>query len=76
VTVDAAGNSSATQEQKYWQNLLSASSYGDCLVTISTGNFPEAHEEKLGLVSTHAYAVLTVREEEGGVRLLQVKSPL
>eukprot|EP00962_Isochrysis_galbana_P048950 scaffold20585_cov118-Isochrysis_galbana.AAC.1 len=55
--------------------MTSASRYGDCLVTVATGEMPEAQAEALGLVPTHAYAVLAVRQLGGGQRLLQLKNP-
>lgn len=35
---------------------------GDVLITASTGMMTEAEGEKWGLVPTHAYAVLDIRE--------------
>ena len=40
---------------------MSATKYGDCLITVATGDFSDAEGEALGLVPTHAYAVLQVR---------------
>ena len=59
---------------RIWQRLLSASNFGDCLVSISTTTLTQAEEERCGLVSGHAYAVLRVVEVEGW-RMLQVKNP-
>ncbi|CAM9119736.1 unnamed protein product [Ectocarpus sp. 12 AP-2014] len=79
------GHTSAPQEQKpldnyataerVWQRLLSAHSLGDCLVTIATGEISEDEAERLGLVPSHAYAVLDVKEVNG-TKLLQVKDSL
>ena len=60
--------------QRLWERMVSATKYGDCLITVATGDMSEAEGERLGLVPTHAYAVLQVREV-GGVRLLQLKNP-
>ena len=60
--------------QRLWERMVSASKYGDCLITVATGDMSDAEGERLGLVPTHAYAVLQVREV-GGVRLLQLKNP-
>ena len=57
--------------------MVSASRFGDCLLTVATGELKELNgeeEQAVGLVSTHAYAVLQVREVLG-VRLLQLKNP-
>ncbi len=51
--------------------LESGSRHGDVLITISTGPMTEDEEERFGLVETHAYAVLDVREISG-LKLLQV----
>lgn len=47
---------------------------GDCLITVSTGFMSKADEDRTGLVSTHAYAVLDIRKF-GEKRLLQIKNP-
>ncbi|XP_047358341.1 calpain-7-like isoform X2 [Vespa velutina] len=47
---------------------------GDMLVTVGTGQMSDIEAERAGLVSTHAYAVLDVREING-VRLFQLKNP-
>lgn len=36
--------------------------HGDCLVTVATGEISEADEERAGLVPTHAYAMLDIRD--------------
>ncbi|XP_065799250.1 calpain-7 isoform X2 [Muntiacus reevesi] len=47
---------------------------GDVLITASTGVMTEAEGEKWGLVPTHAYAVLDIREFKG-LRFIQLKNP-
>lgn len=47
---------------------------GIALVTIATGHMPDEEADRLGLVPTHAYAVLDLKEVQG-LRLLQVKNP-
>lgn len=47
---------------------------GDCLITVSTGFMSKADEERTGLVSAHAYALLDLRKF-GTKRLLQLKNP-
>uniref|UniRef100_H3ALS7 Calpain 7 n=1 Tax=Latimeria chalumnae TaxID=7897 RepID=H3ALS7_LATCH len=47
---------------------------GDVLVTTATGIMTEEEGEKWGLVPTHAYAVLDIREYKGQ-RFLQLKNP-
>ncbi|XP_015603072.1 calpain-7 isoform X2 [Cephus cinctus] len=47
---------------------------GDVLVTVATGELSDADAERTGLVPTHAYAVLDVRNVDGE-RLLQLKNP-
>lgn len=57
--------------ERAWERLLSASQFGDCLITVATSAMDEDEAEALGLVPSHAYAVLDVREVLG-VRLLLV----
>ncbi|XP_043117711.1 calpain-7 [Puntigrus tetrazona] len=47
---------------------------GDVLITTATGVMTEEEGEKWGLVPTHAYAVLDIREHKGK-RFLQLKNP-
>ncbi|XP_045712714.1 calpain-7 isoform X2 [Phyllostomus hastatus] len=47
---------------------------GDVLITASTGMMTEAEGDKWGLVPTHAYAVLDIREFKG-LRFIQLKNP-
>ena len=65
------------EPRRLWERMKSASRYGDCLLTVATGELAElggAEEEKIGLVKTHAYAVLQVREA-CGEQLVQLKNP-
>ncbi|KAJ3089163.1 calpain 7 [Quaeritorhiza haematococci] len=57
-----------------WKRLLDGCQYGDALITIGTGEMTDEEADALGLVPTHAYAVLDVREVTG-LRLMQVKNP-
>lgn len=65
-----------THHERAWERILSASSYGDCLITVSTQSELETSEaEMVGLVQGHAYAVLAVTQTKNGTRLLQLKNP-
>ncbi len=57
-----------------WMRLMDGQKYGDAVVTIATGDLSVDTAEELGLVPTHAYAVLNA-QEVAGRRLLQVKNP-
>lgn len=47
---------------------------GSLLITVATGEIPEHEADRAGLVPTHAYAVLDIREVFG-VKLLLLKNP-
>lgn len=47
---------------------------GDVLVTVATGEMSDADADRAGLVSTHAYAMLDIKEVQGK-RLLMLKNP-
>lgn len=65
-----------TEPERAWDRLYSASSFGDCLITVSTTReLTETEAESLGLVTGHAYAVLEVFQACDGTRLLQMKNP-
>ncbi|XP_029035260.1 calpain-7-like [Osmia bicornis bicornis] len=54
--------------------LLSRLHKGDVLVTVATGELSDLDADRTGLVPTHAYAVLNVRNINGE-RLVQLKNP-
>ncbi|OQR88718.1 calpain-like protease [Thraustotheca clavata] len=68
-------DSTASSSDVIWQRLISAYNFGDCLITIATGDMSSESAKLVGLVPSHAYAVLNVVETSSGVRLLQVKNP-
>ncbi|ROT76129.1 Calpain-7 [Penaeus vannamei] len=47
---------------------------GDVLVTVATGEMSDADADRAGLVPTHAYAMLDIKEVKGK-RLLMLKNP-
>ncbi|ORZ25281.1 hypothetical protein BCR42DRAFT_445071 [Absidia repens] len=59
---------------KVWNRILDGAKYGDVLVTIATGEMTEDEAAKMGLVPTHAYAVIDIKTVMG-VRFMQVKNP-
>ncbi|KAG2769140.1 hypothetical protein Pcac1_g19761 [Phytophthora cactorum] len=71
-------------EERLWEQLKSAFHYGDCIITMSTGDITKQKAKAIGLVPMHVYAVLNVYElsnnsnlsrEGKKIRLLQVKNP-
>ena len=65
-----------TPPQRAWDRIASASCYGDCLITVSSQlELSNKDTDDLGLVTGHAYAVLSVMETRRGVRLLLLKNP-
>ena len=58
--------------ESLWKKISSGSAMNDCMIIISTGDID--NEEKIGLKSNHAYAVLEVIEMNG-IRILLVKNP-
>lgn len=65
-----------THRERAWERLYFASNLGDCLVTLANeSNLPEEVTDKIGLVTNHAYAVLSVIKTRSGIRLLQLKNP-
>ena len=59
-------------KNKLWRRICSGYQNRDCLITCGTGNIED--EDKIGLVSGHAYAVLEIIEAHG-VRMLLLKNP-
>lgn len=65
-----------TPPERAWERIVSASSFGDCLITVSSQlELSEREADSLGLVMGYAYAVLSVVETRKGVRLLLLKNP-
>jgi calpain-7 len=65
-----------TPVDRAWERLHSASSYGDCLITVSSSDdITKQEAERVGIVVGHAYAVLRVLETIRGLKLLQLKNP-
>ncbi|KAL3657783.1 hypothetical protein V7S43_017354 [Phytophthora oleae] len=76
-----------SKEERLWEQLKSAFHYGDCIITMSTGDISKQEAKAIGLVSMHVYAVLNVYElassecdpdssaDSKKIRLLQVKNP-
>ena len=57
-----------------FRKLLERFHKGHVLVTMATGEISEAEADRAGLVPTHAYAMLDIREVKG-VRLFLLKNP-
>jgi calpain-7 len=65
-----------THPERAWERIYSANTFGDCLITVSTtSEMTESQADAIGLVTGHAYAVLSVVETKNGTRLLQLKNP-
>ena len=54
--------SSEFDANKEFERLIDRFHKGHCLVTVATGELSEAEADRAGLVPTHAYAMLDVRE--------------
>lgn len=65
-----------TPSERAWERLYGANSYGDCLITVSTSSdISDQDADSVGLVTGHAYAVLSAIKTGNGTRLLQLKNP-
>ncbi|KAJ1978562.1 cysteine protease [Dimargaris verticillata] len=58
-----------------WDRVYQGLHYGDTLVTMATGDMSADLAASLGLVASHAYAVLDAVVMDGGLCLLQLKNP-
>ncbi|XP_067649573.1 calpain-7-like [Haliotis asinina] len=61
-------------KDREFKRLLERFHKGHCLITVATGEMSEAHADRAGLVPTHAYAMLDIREVKGQ-RLFLLKNP-
>lgn len=57
-----------------FERLQNGLAQGRCLITVATGDLSDEEAERTGLVATHAYAVLDLKEIDG-VKLIQLKNP-
>lgn len=49
-------------KDKEFQKIMTKFHQGDCVVTVATGALPEQEADRAGLVVSHAYAMLDIRE--------------
>ncbi len=61
-------------KDKDFQRMLERLNSGHVLITLATGNLSKEEEDRTGLVSTHAYAVLDIKCIDN-LRLFQLKNP-
>lgn len=59
--VSMKGGEEEFNKDALFKKLLERFHRGDVLVTVATGSMTNAEEERTGLVSAHAYALLDVR---------------
>eukprot|EP00051_Salpingoeca_urceolata_P016024 m.210933 g.210933 ORF g.210933 m.210933 type:complete len:820 (-) comp18569_c1_seq2:225-2684(-) len=59
---------------EYWATVFRSLHAGHSLVTVATGALSESEADRAGLVPSHAYAVLDMRQI-GSLRLLKLKNP-
>ncbi|CAH8522531.1 unnamed protein product [Schistosoma intercalatum] len=72
--ISIRSSSTSFDKDREFRRLLSRFHKGHCLVTIATGQLSDDESERSGLVPTHAYAMLDIREVEG-YRLFLLKNP-
>ena len=62
VSISTKGDDERFNKDKEFKRILDRFHRGHCLVTLATGEIPEAEADRAGLVPTHAYAMLDIRE--------------
>lgn len=55
-----------------YERLRNGLEQGRCLITVATGDLSDAESERTGLVSTHAYAVLDMKEADVSFMLFRI----
>ncbi|XP_005103688.1 calpain-7 [Aplysia californica] len=68
-----AGSAEFNKDREF-KRLLDRFHKGHCLVTVATGELSDVEADRAGLVPTHAYAMLDVKEYKGR-RLFMLKNP-
>ncbi|KAH3719763.1 calpain-7-like [Dreissena polymorpha] len=61
-------------KEKEFKRIMDRFHKGHCLVTVATGDLSDAEADRAGLVPTHAYAMLDIREVQGK-KLWMLKNP-
>lgn len=74
ISLSKSGPEDTFDKDKEFKRILTRFHRGDCLVTVATGEIGEADADRAGLVPTHAYAMLDIREVKGK-RLFMLKNP-
>ncbi|PIK62226.1 putative calpain-7-like [Apostichopus japonicus] len=72
--VNMRADAQDVDKDKTFAMLLKRFHKGDVLVTVATGPMSDVDADRAGLVSTHAYALLDIREIRGK-KLMQLKNP-
>ena len=62
ISISRSGQDDKFDKDKEFKRILTRFHRGDCLVTVATGDIGEADADRAGLVPTHAYAMLDIRE--------------
>lgn len=55
-----------------FERLSTGLDHGRCLITVATGDLSDDQAERTGLVATHAYAVLNMKEVDVSVAFLNI----
>lgn len=63
-------NTSEFDKDKEFKRILERFHKGHCLVTLSTGQMSQNEADRAGLVPTHAYAMLDIKEVKVRQKLL------
>lgn len=62
ISINSSGNDDRFDKDKEFKRIMERFHKGHCLVTVATGDIQEVEADRAGLVPTHAYAMLDIRE--------------
>lgn len=62
-------SSKAFEKDKEFRKILDKFHRGHCVVTVATGAMSQAEADRAGLVESHAYAMLDIREALVSIKL-------
>ena len=71
--INLCSNKASNQNDQFVR-ILNSFDRGDCLITVSTAKMKECEEKETGLVSSHAYAVLDIKDIDG-LQMMLIKNP-